>query len=98
MELRRENILCDIIYKTRTCILEINGEVLYLPSPGCPLITEIPQWIERYSVMAGLLCKRFPHKAPELFVYLASTVYVERCYESGRWLAYDRKFQREAPG
>ena len=41
------------------------------PPPGRSLITELSQWIERYSVMAGLLCKRFPHKAPELFAYLA---------------------------
>ena len=45
--------------------------------------------------MAGLLCKRFPHKAPELVAYLSSIVYAERCYESGRWLAYDRQFRRE---
>ena len=66
------------------------------PTPGRPLINELSQWIEQYSVMAGLLCKQFPHKAPELFAYLASIVYAERCYESGRWLAYDQQFRREA--
>ena len=46
--------------------------------------------------MAALLATRFPHKAPELFAYMATIVRAERNYEPGRWVAYDQQFRREA--
>ncbi len=46
--------------------------------------------------MAALLSQRFPAKAPELFVYLATIVRAERNYEAGRWAAYDRQYRHEA--
>ena len=46
--------------------------------------------------MAALLATRFPHKAPELFGYLAMIVRAERNYEVERWVAYDRQFRRKA--
>ncbi len=64
--------------------------------PSRPPITDISQWIERYSLMAALVAARFPHKAPELFAYQAMIVRAERNYEAGRWVAYDRQFRREA--
>ena len=71
-------------------------------TPGRPLaparlpITEISQWVERFSVMAALLTSRFPDKAPELFAYQAAIVRAERNYEGKRWVTYDRQFRREA--
>lgn len=46
--------------------------------------------------MAAALASRFPLKAAELFAYQATIVRVERNYEAGRWVAYDRQFRREA--
>ena len=48
--------------------------------PGHPLpparlpITDISLWVERFSLLAALLCSRFPDKAGELFAYQASIV------------------------
>ena len=60
-----------------------------LPTPARPPIKNISQWIERYSLMAALLCTRFPDKAPELFAYQATIVRAERNYEGTRWTSYD---------
>ena len=59
-------------------------------------ITEISQWIERFSLMAAILCRRFPDKAPEFWAYQATIVRAERNYEGKRWVSYDRQFRREA--
>ena len=57
------------------------------PVPGrCP-ITNISQWVERYSLMAATLASRFPDKAPELFAYQATIVHAERNMRlEGGWL------------
>ena len=65
------------------------------PQPRLP-VTTISQWLERYSLMAAILCSRFPEKAPELFAYQSLIVRAERNYEGGRWVVYDRQFRREA--
>ena len=59
-------------------------------------ITDISQWIERYSTLAAIIATRFPHKAAELFAYQAIIVRAERNYETHRWVSYDRQFRREA--
>ena len=67
------------------------------PPPSARLpITNISQWIERYSLMAAVLCSKFPDKAGELFAYQAIIVGAERNYEGKRWVAYDRQYRREA--
>ena len=72
-------------------------QVLGRPPPlSRPPVLDISIWVERYSTMAALLATRFPHKATELFAYLAMIVRAERNYEAGRWVAYDRQFRREA--
>ena len=71
-------------------------------TPGCPAppsrppVTDISQWVERYAQMAAVITTRFPHKAPELFGYLATVVKAERNYEAGRWVMYDRLFRQRA--
>ena len=44
-------------------------------------ITNISQWIERFSLMAVVICSRFPQKAPELLAYQATIIRAERNYE-----------------
>ena len=66
------------------------------PAPARPPITDISQWIERFSLMAAVLCTRFPDKAPELWAYQATIVQVERNYDGKHWVAYDRQVRREA--
>ncbi len=59
-------------------------------------ITNISQWVERYSVMAAILSLRYPGKAPEFLAYQALVVRSERNYEGHQWVLYDRQFRREA--
>ena len=67
-----------------------------LPPPGRLPITDISQWLERFSLMAATLVTRFPDKAPEFFAYQATIIRAERNYESGHWVSYDRQYRREA--
>lgn len=66
------------------------------PPPARLPIMDISQWVERYSLMAAVLCSKFPDKAPELFAYQASIVRADRNYEGKRWVAYDRQYRRQA--
>ena len=66
------------------------------PAPGRLPITDISQWLERYSLMAATLASRFPEKAAELFTHQATIIRAERNYETGRWVSYDRQYQRKA--
>ena len=67
-----------------------------LPSPPRPPIEDISLWVERFSLMAAVLCTRFPEKAPEFFAYQSTIVRADRNYEGKRWVQYDRQFRREA--
>ena len=66
------------------------------PTPPKIPITDISQWLEKYSVMAAVLAQRFPEKAPELFAYQAYIIRCERNYQRQQWVAYDRRFRKEA--
>ena len=66
------------------------------PTPARPPITDISQWVERFSLMAAVLTTRFPEKAPEFFAYQALMVRAERNYVGNRWVTYDRQFRRQA--
>ena len=66
------------------------------PAPARLPVTDISQWLERFSLMAAILTTRFPEKAGELFAYQATIVRAERNYEGKRWVSYDRQFRREA--
>ena len=54
-------------------------------SSSCPPVTNISQWIERFSVMAAILVTRFPEKATEFLVYQALIVRSEQNYEGLQW-------------
>ena len=66
------------------------------PAPARLPITDISQWLERYSLMAAVLATKFPEKAPELFAYQPTIVRAERNYEGKCWVSYDWQFRREA--
>ena len=66
------------------------------PAPVWLPVTNISQWVERFSVMAAILCTRFPHKAPELLTYQAAIVRAECNYEGTQWVSYDCRYCREA--
>ena len=66
------------------------------PAPARPPVSDISQWVERFAVMAAIITSRFPDKAPELFAYMATIVRAERNYEGKQWVAYDRRYRREA--
>ncbi len=78
---------------------EISAEDPPNPTPGRPAppkrpITDISQWLEKYSAMAAALTARFPEKAPEFFAYQAHIVRCERNYQRQQWVAYDRRYRR----
>ena len=81
---------------------EITTDELPSHTPGNPPIPaklpiqDISVWLERYSTMAAILASRFPLKAPELFAYQASIIRAERNYDNAYWVAYDRRYRREA--
>jgi len=78
-----------------TSVENLSDQVPGRPTaPGRPPVTDISQWMEKFSLMAALIATRFPHKAPELFAYQAMIIRAERNYEAGRWVAYDRQFSR----
>ena len=66
------------------------------PEPGRPSaparfpITNISQWVERFSLMAAVISTQFLHKAPELLAYQATIIKAERNYEGTQWVSYDR--------
>jgi hypothetical protein len=87
----------DFVEMSEVTVDDMSPQVPGHPPPPARLpITDISQWIERYSLMAAVLCSKFPDKAGELFAYQASIVRAERNYEGKRWVAYDRQYRREA--
>ena len=81
---------------------EVTADIDFLHAPGHPPlparlpITDISQWVERFSIMAATLVTRFPEKGPELFAYQAQIVRAERNYEPGRW--YTMPIPERGPG
>lgn len=51
------------------------------PVPARAPITNLSQWLKRYSLMAAALAARFLEKAPELFAYQATIIHAERNYD-----------------
>ena len=66
------------------------------PAPARLPITDISQWLERYSLLAIVLDTRFLEKAPELFAYQVTIIQAEQKYEGKHWVSYGRQFRREA--
>ena len=66
------------------------------PPPVHLPITDISQWVEKFSMMIAIICSRFPDKATEMFAYLGTIVGAERDYEGQCWVTYDRQFRRKA--
>ena len=65
----------------------------HLPAPP---VQDISQWVEPFSIMAAILCTRFPEKAPKLWAYQVTIVRAGRNYEGKRWVTYDQQFHRQA--
>uniref|UniRef100_A0A1X7U8K8 Uncharacterized protein n=1 Tax=Amphimedon queenslandica TaxID=400682 RepID=A0A1X7U8K8_AMPQE len=64
--------------------------------PWRPPITDIAIWVECYTLMAGVICSRYPEKATQLFQYLRTIVRVSRNFEESSWVSYDSAFRRLA--
>jgi hypothetical protein len=60
------------------------------PPPALLPISDMSQWVERYSLMAAILCSKYPEKAGKLFAYQASIIRTEINYEGKRWAAHNR--------
>ena len=59
-------------------------------------ITNILQWVERFSIMAAILSTRFPEKLPNFLLIKVSIIWAERNYEGKQWAVYDCQFRQEA--
>ena len=92
--------ILDLEFVEMSEISIIDNELSQTPShppvPALPPITEISQWIERFSLMAAVLCTCFPDKALELWAYQAMIVRAECNYNEKHWVTYDRQFSCEA--
>ena len=87
----------DFVEMSEVTVDDMAPQALGRPPPPARLpITDISQWVERFSLMVAVLFSRFPEKAGELFAYQASIVRAEWNYEGKHWVAYDRQFRREA--
>ena len=65
----------EFVEMAEVAIDDIRPAVPGRPPPPAQLpIMEISQLVERFSLMAAVLCMKFPHKAGELFAYQASIV------------------------
>lgn len=64
--------------------------------PRRPPITDIAIWVECYTLMAGVICSRYPEKAIQLFQYLRTIVRASRNFEGSSWVSYDSAFRRLA--
>ena len=59
-------------------------------------VTDILVWLECFSLLAGVLAKKYPEKAPEFFAYQKRIVHTSRNFEGPTWVAYDRAYRRQA--
>lgn len=59
-------------------------------------VTDILVWLECFSLLAGVLAKKYPEKAPEFFAYQKRIVHTSRNFEGATWVAYDRAYRRQA--
>ena len=68
------------------------------PSSRLPPVQDILQRVKRFSLMAAIICTRFPDKTPELWAYQTTIIRVKRnyMYKGKRWVTYDRQFRRQA--
>ena len=60
------------------------------------LLLTFCKWVEQFSLMADIICTRFPHKTPKLLAYQAPIVLAERNNEGTQWVSYDCRYWREA--
>jgi len=60
------------------------------------LVTDIAIWSECFCLMAAVLTRRFPAKAPSLFAYMRRVVRASRTFDGQAWVTYDRLFRRQA--
>ena len=61
---------------------------------ACRSPTSLSGW-SAFSLMAAVICTRFPHKAPELLAYQAAIMRAERHYEGTQWVSYDCRYRRK---
>ena len=87
----------EFVEMAEVVVNDMATQVLGRPPPPARLpITDILQWIERFSLMATVMCTKCPEKAGEMFAYQASIVQAKRNYEGKQWVAYDGEYRWEA--
>ena len=61
---------------------------LWRPSRRAP-ITDVLAWTECFALMAAVIAKKLPDKAPQLVAYLRKIVHAARNFQGSVWVAYD---------
>ena len=59
-------------------------------------VTDIVVWLECFSLLAGVLVKKYPDKTPEVFAYQKRIVHASCNLEGVTWVAYDRAYRCQA--
>ena len=67
------------------------------PVAAHPTVTDTSVWVEKFSIMAGILSTGFPEKVAEFFAHQTIIVWVERQNgnEGHWWAVYDCQFRED---
>ena len=59
-------------------------------------VSTIDRWLEVFMAMAGILCRDFPFKFPDLSEYALLISFAARTFSGNGWAAYDARFRQSA--
>ena len=74
---------------------ESNSQSFEIRARRAP-VTDISLCGECFSVMATIITRKYPHRAPELFAYMRRIFHASRTFEGHAWVADDRVYRRQA--
>ena len=60
------------------------------------VISDLMIWCECFTLMAAVLARKFPDRAPDLFAYMRRVMRAARNFEGAGWVLYDRIYRRQA--
>ena len=72
-----------------------HGLTLKLPRRSTP-VTDISVWVECYSLMASVICRKYPLAAADMWAYMRCIVRSARTFDGNAWVSYDRLYRRQA--
>ena len=64
-------------------------------SKQCP-ITNISEWLQVFAVYVSVIARKQPQRVPDLMGYQILMLEASNEYQNNCWLAYDRRFRKQA--